>query len=269
MEPRIDYHMHTFLCGHASGKPEDYAEHALRLGLQEIGFSDHAPLVSHDDPSITMSFDELPHYHEMLEALKTQYAKKKLSIKIGIEADFIPGYEEKTKAILDAYPYDYVLGSVHFIGELAFDNPKQKDRLKTSNIDKVYSDYHTLLRKSAASGLFDIMAHVDLVKKFGDRPTKDMAAEIKETASIFKKSGVVIEINASGLRKPVKEIYPSLTDLLIYCQAGVPVTFGSDAHAPDEVGSGFKDALALAKKAGYREYVLFDKRKITDRIKIA
>lgn len=268
MEPRADYHMHTFLCGHASGKPFEYADRALKLGLSEIGFSDHAPLVSHDDPSITMSFDELPHYHEMLETLKTQYAKKNLKIKIGIEADFIPGYEEKTKAILDAYPYDYVLGSVHFIGNFAFDNPKQKDRLQTSNIDKVYLDYHALLRESAACGLFDVMSHVDLVKKFGDRPTKDLSAEIEKTAQVFKNSGVVIEINSSGLRKPVREIYPSLSDLKIYCAAGVLITFGSDAHAPEEVGSGFKEAFELAKNAGYKEYVLFDQRKIVERVKI-
>ncbi len=268
MELRADYHMHTFLCGHASGKPFEYADRALQLGLSEIGFSDHAPLVSHEDRSITMSFDELPHYHEMLERLKAQYARKNLTIKIGIEADFIPGYEEKTKAILEAYPYDYVLGSVHFIGDFAFDNPNQKDRLQTGNIDKVYLDYHALLRKSAACGLFDIMSHVDLVKKFGDRPTKDLSAEIEKTAQVFKKSGVVIEINSSGLRKPVKEIYPSLSDLAIYCSAGVPVTFGSDAHAPEDVGAGFGEALALAKKAGYKEYVLFGQRKIVEKIKI-
>jgi histidinol-phosphatase (PHP family) len=267
MEPRADYHIHTFLCGHADGKPFEYADQALRLGLKEIGFSDHAPLLSHDDPTITMSFAELPFYHEMLEALKAQYSKKGLNIKIGIEADYLSGYEEKTKAILDAYPYDYVIGSVHFIGDFAFDNPQQKDRLKTSNIDKVYLDYHALLRKSARSKLFDIMAHVDLVKKFGDRPAIDLTDEVKKTAQIFKESGVAIEINSSGLRKPIKEIYPALNELRIYNDAGVLITFGSDAHAPEEVGAGFSDAVALAKKAGYQEYILFEKRKISDRIR--
>lgn len=268
MEPRVDYHMHTFLCGHAIGEPQEYVEQALALGLQEIGFSDHAPLVSHEDPSITMSFEQLPRYQQMLEVLRDQYADKGITVRVGIEADFIPGYEEKTKAILDAYPYDYVYGSVHFIGDFAFDNPTQKERLKTNNINKVYLDYHTLLRKSAASGLFDVMAHVDLVKKFGDRPTEDLTPEIEKTAQIFKRSGVVIEINSSGLRKPVREIYPSLADLTIYCQAGVPITFGSDAHAPAEVGYGLKDAYILAKTAGYKEYVMFEKRQIARRIKI-
>ncbi len=268
MEPILDYHMHTFLCGHAIGEPFEYADHALRLGLKEIGFSDHAPLLSHDDPSITMSLEQLPRYHAMLEVLRDQYASKGLCIKIGIEADYLPGYEAQTQKLLDVYPYDYVLGSVHFIGDFAFDNPQQKERLKTTNIDKVYLDYHTLLRKSAQSKLFDIMAHVDLVKKFGDRPDRNLDQEIEKTADIFRKSGVVIEINSSGLRKPVKEIYPALSELSIYCQAGVMITFGSDAHAPSEVGYAFADALQWAKKAGYREYVIFEKRQIVDKIKI-
>ncbi|MFA6379253.1 MAG: histidinol-phosphatase HisJ family protein [Candidatus Omnitrophota bacterium] len=267
MKPIVDYHMHTFLCGHAIGEPFEYADHALKLGLKEIGFSDHAPLVSHDDPSITMSFEQLPCYHKMLEDLRAQYAEKNLKIKIGIEADYIPGYEEKTQKILDGYAYDYVYGSVHFIGEFAFDNPQEKERLKTNNIDKVYLDYHALLRKSAQSKLFDIMAHVDLVKKFGDRAKTDLSEEVRKTAEIFKKSEVVIEVNSSGLRKPVKEIYPALSELSIYCQAGVMITFGSDAHAPAEVGYAFGDALQWAKKAGYCEYVVFEKRQIVDKIK--
>jgi len=268
MKPIVDYHMHTFLCGHAIGEPFEYADHALKLGLKEIGFSDHAPLVSHDDPSITMSFEQLPRYQSMLEALRDQYAEKGLKIKIGIEADYIPGYEEQTRKILEAYPYDYAYGSVHFIGDFAFDNPQEKERLKTNNIDKVYMDYHALLRKSAQSKLFDIMAHVDLVKKFGDRPKTDLNEEVRKTAEIFKKSEVVIEINSSGLRKPVKEIYPALSELSIYCQAGVMITFGSDAHAPAEVGYAFSDAVEWAKRAGYREYVIFEKRQIIDKIKI-
>lgn len=268
MKPIADYHMHTFLCGHAIGEPAAYADHALALGLKEIGFSDHAPLVSHEDPSITMSFEQLPRYHTMLEALRDQYARKNLKVKIAIEADYIPGFEAKTQKILDGYPYDYVLGSVHFIGDFAFDNPQEKERLKTNNIDKVYLDYHALLRKSAQSKLFDVMAHVDLVKKFGDRADMDLTLEVEKTADIFKKSNVVIEINSSGLRKPVQEIYPSLAELSIYCGAGVMITFGSDAHAPNEVGYGFSDAVQWAKKAGYREYVLFEKRQIIDTIKL-
>ena len=106
------------------------------------------------------------------------------------------------------------------------------------------------------------MAHVDLVKKFGHRPSSDMQAEVQATAEAFKADEVAIEINSSGLRKPVKEIYPDLASLKIYCAAGVPITFGSDAHAPDEVGMDFEKSAELARQAGYKEYVLFKNRRI-------
>jgi len=268
MNPIVDYHNHTFLCGHAIGEPFEYVDAALKLGLKEIGFSDHAPLVSHEDPTVTMSFEQLPRYHQMLEELKERYAEADIMIKVGIEADFIPGYEEKTRAILEGYPYDFVIGSVHFIGDFPFDDPKHKDRLKTDNINQVFLDYNALLRQSAKSGLFDIMAHIDLVKKFGDRPTQDLSKDIKETAKVFKEAGVVIEINSSGLRKPVQEIYPSLSVLKIFAETEVPITFGSDAHTPGEVGADFDKSMELAKQAGYREYVSFDKRQISKRIAI-
>ncbi len=268
MSPIIsDYHMHTPLCGHAVGEPRAYAAHAVKLGLKEIGFSDHAPLVSHDDPKITMSMYQLPLYYRLIEDAQAAF-KGKLKIKMSIEADFLPGYEEKTKEILKSYPFDYVIGSVHFIGEWGFDDPAERDKWSKKDVNQVYRDYYELLRKSARSELFDIMGHVDLVKKFGHRPSENMAEEVRKTARTFKKHGVTVEINTSGLRKPVGEMYPSLECLKIYCAEGVPLTFGSDAHEPHHVGHDFDKALALAKAAGYKEYVTFKKRKIERKIKL-
>ncbi len=266
MIPITDYHMHTPLCGHATGTPSEYANQAIRVGLKEIGFSDHAPLLSHEDPKITMSFKQLPQYHKMIEAVQHQF-KNTLKIKIALEADFIPGYEEKTRALLKTYPYDYVIGSVHFINRWGFDNPDEISEWKRQDVNKVYYRYYELLRQSAQSRLFDIMGHVDLVKKFGYLANEDMTEEIKKTAKVFQESGVSIEINTAGLRKPVKEIYPALDNLRIYCQKGVPLTFGSDAHDPQDVGRDFKQAINLAKAAGYKEYFLFKNRKIEQRIK--
>ena len=261
-----DYHMHTPLCGHAIGLPWEYAEQAMKVGLKEIGFSDHAPLVSHADPKITMSREQLPLYHSMIEDVKKRY--QKLNIKVGIEADFLPGFEADTKRILDGYPYDFVIGSVHFIRRWGFDDPAERAQWNEADVNTVYRNYYELLRQSARSKLFDVMAHVDLVKKFGNRPTEDITDEVRKTAKAFKESGVAVEINTSGLRKPVKEMYPSLSNLEIYCQSGVPLTFGSDAHDPRDVGKDFDKGLALAKKAGYTEYVIFKKRKIEKVIKL-
>ena len=257
---KVDYHMHTPLCGHATGEPEEYVEQALRVGLSEIGFSDHAPLVSHEDARYTMNASQLPVYHSMIERVQKKY--KNFSVKLGLEADFIPGFEKKTRAILDGYAYDFVIGSIHFIDRWAFDDPDEKIRWKDKDIDTVYRDYYKLLRRSAESGLFDIMGHVDLVKKFGHRATSDMSFEVEQTAETFKKSGVAIEINTSGLRKPANEIYPSLSALKIYRRAGVPITFSSDSHEPKDVGRDYDKAAALAKEAGYKEYLVFRRRKI-------
>ncbi len=253
--------MHTPLCGHASGEPQAYARHAIKMGLKEIGFSDHAPLVSHKDPGISMDYTQLPVYHAMIESVRNEF-KGNLKVLIGIEADFMPGFEDKTRAIIDAYPYDYIYGSVHFIEKWGFDDPIQLKEWDIRNVNEIYRDYYKLLRQSALSGMFNILAHVDLVKKFDFHPTQDMTEEVKENARVFKKAGIVIEINTSGLRKPVKEIYPSLHDLKIYSAHDVPITFGSDAHKPHEVGCDLDKGYALALAAGYKEYVLFEKRKI-------
>ena len=260
MIPKVDYHMHTPLCGHAVGEPAEYVEQAIQVGLEEIGFSDHAPLVSHEDARYTMKREELPVYHRMIESVQKKY--KDFTIKLGIESDYIPGFEPKTKEILSGYPYDFVIGSVHFIDRWAFDDPEQKVKWKDKDIDRVYRDYYKLLRQSAESRLFDIMGHVDLVKKFGHRPGADMTEEVRRTAEVFKKAGVAVEVNTSGLRKPVNEIYPSLAVLKIYREAGVPITFSSDSHDPRDVGRDYDKARDLALAAGHREYLVFSKRKI-------
>ncbi|HOW36203.1 MAG TPA: histidinol-phosphatase HisJ [Candidatus Omnitrophota bacterium] len=266
MRPFSDYHMHTPLCGHAVGEPEEYVRQAIKVGLKEIGFSDHAPLLSYDDPSITMSRTQLPQYHKMIEDVRKKYPQ--IRILTGIEADFLPGYEKETKELLAGYPYDYVIGSVHFIKSWAFDNPDHREEWMKKDVNRVYRDYYEVLRQSAASGLFTVLAHVDLVKKFGNMPTEDFSAEVAKTAKVFKSAGVLIEINTSGLRKPVKEIFPSLANLKVYQKAGVPITFGSDAHDPQDVGRDFDKGAAWAKEAGYKEYVLLRNRKIDRSVKL-
>ena len=267
MLPKVDYHMHTPLCGHATGEPSEYAEQALKVGLEEIGFSDHAPLVTREDARYTMSYLDLPGYLRSIEELKQEYAGR-LSVKIGLEADFVPGFESKTKAILAAYPYDFVIGSIHFIDAWPFDDPDEQVKWRDKDIDRVYHDYYELLRLSAKSGLYDIMGHVDLVKKFGHRPLQDMTEEIEKTAKVFKETGMVVEINTSGLRKPVKEIYPAESVLRVYQRLGVPIIFSSDSHDPKDVGRDYDKARDLAKAVGYTEYCMFKQRKIERKVKI-
>ena len=261
MIPAADYHLHTSLCGHAAGDPAQYVAQAQKIGLSEVGFSDHAPLLTRADPTLAMNMEQLPQYHEMIDALQKTFAP--FPIKRGIEVDYVPGMEKRLERLIESYAYDYVIGSVHHIDGWAFDHPAECDTWEENNVNDVYRAYYALLRSCAASGLFDIMGHVDLVKKFGHRATDDVRPDIEETARVFAQSHVSVEINSSGLRKPANEIYPSLEALSIYCREGVPVTFGSDAHDPSEVGQDFDKCAALARQAGYSHYVLFSGRKIS------
>ncbi len=264
-----DYHMHTPLCGHAVGTPEEYVKQGLKVGLKEMGFSDHAPMVHQRMLGITMDFDELPTYHQMIKDVQARY-RSQIRIKIALEADFIPGYEAKTKEIVESFPYDYIIGSVHFIDNWAFDDPdpKVKEYWKIHNVNDVYRKYYKLLQQSAKTGFYQIIGHPDLPKKFGARPTEDLTDEIKATTKVFKETGVAIEINTAGLRKPIGEMYPAPNCLKIYAEAGVPLTFGSDAHNPDDVGKDFDKAIELAKWAGFKEYLTFKQREVEQRIRL-
>ena len=140
MIPYADCHMHTPLCGHAIGAPEEYVKQAIKMGLKEIGFSDHAPMAHKPMPDITMSFEDLPKYNAMIEEIRKLYSFQ-ISIKIALESDFLPGYESKTKAIIDSYPYDYIIGSVHFIDDWAFDDPDTHENWQIHDVDETITTF--------------------------------------------------------------------------------------------------------------------------------
>ncbi|HUU49401.1 MAG TPA: histidinol-phosphatase HisJ [Nitrospinota bacterium] len=262
----IDYHIHTIFCGHATGDFEDYVQKAIDLGFKEIGFADHFPLLRHWEPEITMLSEELPVYVGKVLEINNRF--KEIEIKLGIEVDYIPECIEETQKILEKYPFDYVYCSLHYIGDWGFDNPAYKESWEKENITEIYQEYYRLLREAVSTGLFDIIAHLDLVKKFGYRPEKNIFHEIKRVINTIKKEKMAIEINTSGLRMPVSEIYPS-QEILRYCKKRfVPVIMGSDAHTPDDVGRDFNKAKRILKKIGYKNTVVFNKRKIVDKIKL-
>jgi histidinol-phosphatase (PHP family) len=237
---------------------EDYVKEALRCGLDEVGFSDHLPMKGGKENNLSMALEELPDYVKEVERLRRGFPD--IYIKLGIEADYVPGNESYLREILARYQFDYVIGSVHYIGTWAFDHPDKRDGWSSADIDAVYADYFDLLRQSARSGLFDIMGHSDLVKKFGHRCKADLSSELIDTAKVFAQQDVAVEINTSGLRKPVGEIYPSEEILTFYQKHSLPIVFGSDAHVPEDVGRDFDKAMSLARQCGYKSYVTFKQR---------
>ncbi|MFA7467117.1 MAG: histidinol-phosphatase HisJ family protein [Desulfotomaculaceae bacterium] len=258
-----DYHIHTARCGHASGGMKEYVEQALTLGLKEIGFADHVPMYwlaeGDRDPELAMPECDLADYVAEIGKLRGLYPD--ITIRLGIEADYIPGYEEKLRRILERYRFDYVLGSVHYVDGWGFDNPAYIQRYETCDLDELYFRYFKLVRQAAQSRLFDIMAHPDLVKKFGFKPRCNLQVLYDETARVFAEAGVCVEINTAGLRVPTGEIYPAEGFLRACRNNGVPVTTGSDAHLPNQVGHQFDSALDLLTRVGYIKVALFNARK--------
>jgi len=245
-----DYHLHTPLCRHATGEPTDYARHALSLGLDEIGFSDHSPMPRDDFDDWRMRFDQLDEYCERVERARRDHPA--LAIKLALEVDFLPGQEDWVRDLAARHPWDYLIGSVHYIStSWDLDNPSKLAQWRDRDVLEVWTAYFDRLTLAAASGLFEIIGHADLCKKFGFRPDADPTPLYEQFLAAAARSGVAIELNTAGLRKDCREIYPSPALLERAQAARVPVCFGSDAHAPVEVGADFDKAVALARAAGY------------------
>jgi histidinol-phosphatase (PHP family) len=254
-----DYHLHTPLCRHARGEPREYAKCALELGFKEIGFSDHSPMPRDDFDNWRMRFDQLDEYVESVH--RTQRDFPQLTIRLALEADYLPGGEDWIRELAARHPWDYFIGSVHYVSnDWAIDDPQKISEWNHRDALEVWTFYFERLTKAAETGLFEIIGHADLPKKFGHRPTQDCAPLYETFLAAAKRHNCALDVNTAGLRKDCREIYPSREILRLAFQKGVPITFGSDAHAPEEVGMNFAEAIQLARGAGYTHCLRLAKR---------
>ncbi len=252
---KIDLHNHTPLCNHALGDPEAYVYAAIAQGFDVFGFSDHAPMDF--DPKYRMSFEQSTAYCADILALKRSF-KEEIEILLGYEVDYLIGHMDER--ILNA-KVDYLIGSVHFIDGWGFDNPEFIGRYAHEDIDTIWQRYFDAIEAMAKSRLFDIVGHLDLIKVFKFLPRRPIAQIAAPALAAIKEADMAIELNAAGLRKPIGEPYPSLELLQMAHALEIPITFGSDAHAPDQVGL-FRDELeAMARAAGYTKCAKFVARK--------
>lgn len=255
-----DYHMHTPLCRHATGEPVEYAARALELGIEEIGMSDHNPMKQDDFDEWRMRDDQLDEYVEKVRKAQRDYPR--LRIKLALEVDFIPGFEDWVKHLAARHPWDYLIGSVHYVSDSwDLDNPQKISRWKERDAMEVWTAYFERLTMAAESKLFDIIGHADLCKKFRFIPQQDCTHLFRGFLKAAAASNAAIEINTAGLRKDCREMYPSPAIVRLAAEYGVGLTFGSDAHAPEEVGLNFEEAQALARESGYRHWRRFTQRR--------
>ncbi len=274
-ENLADWHTHNSLCRHASGNLEDYVQAAIKKGLKTIGFSDHFPYEFYDLGDIPheeygMKLSELDNYISTAKKLLKQYYHE-INIKIGFELD----YMEANESLLNKYilPYkkevDYLLGSIHILeppqGKWCLDDTRYLKQYEIIGVDEVYIQYFNKMKNMLNSkGFdFDIISHFDLPKKFNKRPVnkekiKEKATELLE---LIKEKDKVVEINSGGMRKDVKEQYPSQEIIKIMHELDIPILFGSDSHDPNELGYKFDELSNLVKKIGYNHLTYFDKRK--------
>src|SRR3954447_6136455 len=258
----VDYHTHHYRCGHATDEMDDYVEAAIAAGLDEIGLSDHSPIYHlgtdpQPRPQGAMSQTELDTYITDMQRVRDRFAGR-ITVRLGVESDYVLGWDEHYRRLSQQYPLHYVIGSVHWLDQWSIFAPTLPPQRDANGI---YAEYLHTTQAAARSGVFDIIGHLDCLKTIGHIPDMSITPLVDETVRVLADSGGAIEINTSGWRKPFNEVFPRLELLACCAHYGVPVTFGSDAHRPMDVGYRFADAIRLLQDVGYREFATFAARK--------
>ena len=252
-----DYHSHNNLCKHAVGCPADYARAARHQGVPEIACTDHCPTDDGYGHEHRMRLEQFPDY---LQGVADARATG-VPVLLGIEADYYPGCQRFLEPWLERHPFDVVLGSVHYLDYWASD-PTRRTLAGGGEPEAIWKRYFELMGELADTGLYDIAAHFDLPKRFGNAIAKERMREFAlpaldrlAAAGMAQAGGV-----ARGGRR-CHTCYPSLAILTWACERGVGLAFGSDSHTPERVGAGFPHALSLARQAGYTQSWVYRKRK--------
>lgn len=235
-------------------------EAGIAAELSEVGFAVHMPVPIPIAEKINLDEGEFRRYIEEARRLRQKY-EGRIGILIGGEFDFMPDQLPEIERLANAYEYDFRMGSVHFIDDWNFDNPGYLDRWETADVEAVYRRYYHLMTEMAETGLFDIVGHFDLVKKFGFRPDRDISDAVAGAARAVADAGMTVEINSAGWHKPVGEQYPSEQILRLMYDLDVPICLGSDAHAPGQVGRDFDRAISLARRVGWSAVNRFSQRR--------
>ena len=251
----VDLHNHTPLCNHAVGEIDEYIEAAIKSGTKQFGFSDHAPMDF--DPKYRMAFSDMSAYEKDVLDAKEKY-KDKIEILLGYEVDYLK--EHMDERVLNA-DVDYLIGSVHFIEGWGFDNPEFIGRYKDQDIDEIWQKYFDTIKEMAKSKLFDIVGHLDLIKVFKFMPNKNINEMAKGALEAIKEADMTLELNVAGYRKPIGEAYPSPSLLKQAYELGVPITFASDAHKPEQVSMFNDEVIKMARDIGYTECAVYRNRK--------
>jgi histidinol-phosphatase (PHP family) len=264
-----DYHLHlrpdedgtTAERFFTAANAERYRTVATERGIAELGVSEHVYRFA----QALQVWDHVLWRENAVDDLDAYcaFVREETDLRLGIEADFIPGREDRMATLLEAREWDYVVGSVHFLGDEAVDYDRFDVWTRASSPDRVWRRYFEVLGEAARSGMFDVLAHPDLVKVWGGqrpRPDGDLRRFYEIAMDGIAESGIAIEVSTAGLRKPVNELYPAPAFLEMCLEAGCPIALSSDAHRPDEIGAGYEPALEVLDRIGVGELCVFERR---------
>jgi len=244
-----------------AGNAERYREAAADRGIAELGVSEHVY-------RFTQALDVWDHEFWRQCALDDLdeycgFVREETDLKLGIEADFVPGREDRMANLLEARDWDYVVGSVHFLRDRSLDTEDYSIWGSGESPERIWRRYFDTIAESALSGLYDVIGHPDLVKVWGDkapRPDKDLRYFYEPAVEAFAEAGVAVELSTAGLRKPVGELYPARPYLEMILDAGCPIALSSDAHKPEQLGFRYEQALELLDELGVKELAVFERR---------
>lgn len=278
-----DYHLHLIPHDEPAGeyrlaeRIEQSVEHAGTLGLAQLGFTEHwyrclesAPILGEfwereerrdlaDQARQTVRLDRTMSLEAYVGAV-IDAKDAGLPVKLGLEVDFFPESFEAVIAFLADYPWDFLIGSIHWIDGWGVDDSRVAFEFERRGIDVAWEQYFELELELASSGAVDVLAHVDVVKKQGRRPEREPIEWYDRIAEAARASGTAVEVSSQGLRKACREEYPSPEFLRSFRRSGVPITLASDGHHPHEVGWGHDQVVKAARNAGYTDYLLFTGR---------
>lgn len=279
-----DYHVHIHPHRPVAGAPpmgtyppghiERFVEVAQSRGVTEVGFTEHLyrclesePVLGHwweSDPNPTLRSEfvdwisaernlSLERYVEAVLAAKA----RGLPVKLGLEVDFVPGTEAAVLELLAPYPFDFLVGSIHWIGAWNFMREAAVPEFLRRGAQTAFEQYFALEASLAESGMVDVLAHVDVIKRHRIQPETDLRDLYQAVVAAATRSGTAVEVSSVGLRNKAAEIFPAPAFLRLFHEGGVPITLASDAHMPDDAAWGHLDVVAAARAAGYAEYLRF------------
>ena len=244
-----------------AGNAERYREAAADRGIAELGVSEHVY-------RFTQALDVWDHEfwrHCALDDIDDYcaFVREETDLRLGVEADFVPGREDRMAELLDGRDWDYVVGSVHFLRDHSLDTEDYSVWGAGESADRIWRRYFETVAASARSGLYDIVGHPDLVKVWGSGapvPDRDPRYFYELAVEAFAEAGVAVEVSTAGWRKPVGEQYPAVPMLEMLIDAGCPLALSSDAHVPDQLGYEYERAVELLRSLGVDEIAVFERR---------